>query len=309
MKQYISLGVKLTKVHRVLEFSQAAFLKPYIDLNTAKRIQAKNDWEKHFYKLMNNAVFGKTLENLRNRVDVKLAHTEKKLNKLVAKSFLKRFEILNENLIIFEFEKVKLLLKRPIYIGQAVLDISKTIMYNFHYNYIKRKFGDRVQLCFTDTDSFLYDIKSVDVYEEIAIDKDLFDFSNYPNTHKLFDLKNKKMLGKFKDECGGNVIQEFVGLRSKLYSYRVKDVDICKAKGIMRNTISKEITLNHYKNCLFRNSVVRCEMDAIRSSKHQLQIERINKIAISAMDDKGYLCNDIETHAFGHCKDGVNISS
>lgn len=171
LKQYISLGVKLTKIHRVLEFSQAAFLKPYIDLNTAKRIQAKNDWEKHFYKLMNNAVFGKTLENLRNRVDVKLAHTEKKLNKLVAKSFLKRFEILNENLIIFEFEKVTLLLKRPIYIGQAVLEISKTIMYNFHYNYIKRKFGDRVQLCFTDTDSFLYDIKSVDVYEEIALTK------------------------------------------------------------------------------------------------------------------------------------------
>lgn len=91
-------------------------------------------------------------------------------------------------MIIFEFEKDKLLLNRPIYIGQAVLDISKTIMYNFHYNYIKRKFGDRAQLCFTDTDSFLYDIKSVDVYEEIAIDKDLFDFSNYPNTHKLFDL-------------------------------------------------------------------------------------------------------------------------
>lgn len=151
---------------------------------------------------MNNAVFGKTLENLQNRVDVKLAHTEKKLKKLVAKSFLKRFEILNENLIIFEFEKVKLLLNRPIYIGQAVLDISKTIMYNFHYIYIKRKFGDRAQLCFTDTDSFLYDIKSVDVYvyKEIAIDKDLFDFSNYPNTHELLDLKNKKMLGKFKDD-------------------------------------------------------------------------------------------------------------
>lgn len=78
----------------------------------------------------------------------------------------------------------------------------------------------------------------------------------------------------------GNVIQEFVGLRSKWYSYRVKDADICKAKGIMRNTISKEITLNRYKNCLFRNSVVRCEIDAIRSSKHQLQIKRINKVAL-----------------------------
>lgn len=95
----------------------------------------------------------------------------------------------------------------------------------------------------------MYDIKSVDVYEEIAIDKDLFDFFNYPNTHELFDLKNQKMLGKLKDECGGNVIQEFVGLRSKLYSYHVKDADICKVKGIMRNTISKEITLDHYKNC------------------------------------------------------------
>ena len=150
---YIDLGLKVTKVHRVLEFNQSPWLKQYIDFNTEKRKNAKNAFEKDFFKLMNNSVFGKTMENIRKRVDVRLVTDEKKLLKLTSKPAYVSSKIFNENLVAVHKIKETLPLNRPAYVGMCILDLSKTLMYDFHYNYIKSKYGDKAKLLFTDTDS------------------------------------------------------------------------------------------------------------------------------------------------------------
>ena len=222
LQLYISLGLKLTKIHRVLEFNQSPWLKEYIDFNTEKRKNAKNDFEKDYFKLMNNAVYGKTMENLRKRVDVRLVTDEKKLLKLTSKPSYISNKIFNENLVAVHKIKERLTLNKPAYLGMCILDISKTLMYNYHYNYIKAKYGDKAKLLFTDTDSLMYEIETKDVYKDFWKDKDRFDNSHYPESSPFFDKTNKKVIGKFKDEAAGIPIIEFVGLRSKMYSY-IKD--------------------------------------------------------------------------------------
>ncbi|XP_033753110.1 uncharacterized protein LOC117336607 [Pecten maximus] len=192
LKQYLSLGMKLTKVHRVLTFEQAPWLKTYIDYNTEKRKQSRNNFEKDFYKLMNNSVFGKTMENLRKRMDVKLVNSEKKAMKLTCKPTFHEFRIFSEDLVGVHMLKQKLYLNRPIYVGFSILDISKTLMYDFHYNYIKRKFGSNARLLFTDTDSLAYTIQTDDFYQHMLEDSDLFDTSEFM---KLMAMRSMPLLG------------------------------------------------------------------------------------------------------------------
>ena len=192
LQLYIDLGLKVTKVHRVLEFNQSPWLKQYIDFNTEKRKNAKNDFEKDFSKLMNNSVFGKTMENIRKRVDVRLVTNEKKLLKLASKPTYVSSKIFNENLVAVHKIKETLTLNRPAYVGMCILDLSKTLMYDFHYNYIKNKYGDKSKLLFTDTDSLTCEIEAQDVYQDFWNDKDKFDNSDYPNNSPYFDKTNKK---------------------------------------------------------------------------------------------------------------------
>ena len=159
LKQYLQLGLILKKIHRILEFEQSPWMKPYIDLNTEKRKKAQDEFSKDFYKLMNNSVFGKTMENVRERVDIKLVQTKAELLKLTSKPTLKTITRFSDNLIACHMKRVRLKFDKPIYIGMAVLDISKTLMYDFHYNTIKHKYQDKAQLLFTDTDSLCYHIK------------------------------------------------------------------------------------------------------------------------------------------------------
>ena len=219
LQLYTDLGLKITKVHRVLEFNQSAWLKQYIDFNTEKRTNAKNAFEKDFFKLMNNSVFGKTMENIRKRVDVRLVTDEKKLLKMAAKPTYVSSKIFNENLVAVHKIKETLTLNRPAYVGMCILDLSKTLMYDFHYNYIKQKYGSKAKLLFTDTDSLTYEIEADDVYQDFWNDRDKFDNSDYPEDSQYFNSTNKKVIGKFKDEAAGIPITEFVGLRSKMYSY------------------------------------------------------------------------------------------
>src|SRR6218665_3978892 len=184
LKLFESLGLKVVKIHRGLVFAESTWLKKYIDLNTQLRTRATNDFEKDFFKLMNNSVFGKTMKAIENRADVRLFCDEKEATKLVAKPNYDRLTIFDENLIAVHMKRTKLFYNKPIYLGMCVLDLSKTFMYDFHYNYIKNKYEDRAKLLFTDTDSLASDLKTDDFYADIKDDiHDRFDTSEYPKDH------------------------------------------------------------------------------------------------------------------------------
>ena len=302
LQMYIDLGLKLKKIHRVLEFDQSPWLKQYIDFNTQKRSQAKNAFEKDFFKLMNNSVFGKTMEKNRKRVDVRLITDGKKLLKMSSKPTFVCSKIFNENLVAVHKIKEVLTLNRPAYVGMCILDLSKTLMYDFHYNYIKQKYGDKAKLLFTDTDSLTYEIQTEDVYQDFWNDKDRFDNSDYPESSPYFDKTNKKVIEKFKDEAAGIPITEFVGLRSKMYSYIKDNKKVGKtAKGIKKNIIKNNIKHEDYKNVLINNKQIHHTMKTIRSSKHQLGSYEINKVSLSCFDDKRYIANDgINSFSYGH---------
>ena len=302
LQLYIDLGLKLTKIHRVLEFDQSPWLKQYIDYNTEKRKNAKNDFEKDFFKLMNNSVFGKTMENIRKRVDVRLVTDEKKLLKLTSKPTYVSSKIFNENLVAVHKIKETLTLNRPAYVGMCILDLSKTLMYDFHYKYIKEKYGQKAKLLFTDTDSLTYEIEAKDVYKDFFKDKDKFDNSDYPEYSPFFYKENKKVIGKFKDEAAGIPIIEFIGLRSKMYSY-IKDNQKGgkTAKGIKKNVIKNNIMHDDYKETLFNNKQMYHKMKTIRSENHQLGSYELNKVSLSCFDDKRYIHNNgIDSYAYGH---------
>ena len=304
LQLYIDLGLKVSKVHRVLEFNQSPWLKQYIAFNTEKRKNAKNAFEKEFFKLMNNSVFGKTMENIRKRVDVRLVTDEKKLLKLTSKPTYVSCKIFNENLVAVHKIKETITLNRPAYVGMSILDLSKTLMYDFHYKYIKKNYGEKAMLLFTDTDSLTYEIEANDVYRDFWIDKDKFDNSDYPEGSLYFDKTNKKVIGKFKDEAAGVPICEFVGLRSKMYSY-IKDNEKGgkTAKGIKKNVIKNNITHENYRDTLFNNKQVHHKMKTIRSENHQLGSYEINKVSLSCFDDKRYIHDDgITSYAYGHFK-------
>ena len=305
LMQCLSLGMKLKKIHRGIKFIESAFLKPYIDKNTKLRTQAKNNFEKDFFKLMNNSVFGKTMENIRNRVNVKLVNTGEQFKKLTAKPNYESRKIFNENLVSVHMKNTSLTMDKPVYLGMSILDLSKTLMYDFHYKYIKPKYGNKAKLLFTDTDSFLYEIQTEDFYKDIAGDvRDRFDTSDYPEGHPsgIPTGINKKVLGMFKDETAGKVIKEFVGLRAKLYSYKMDEgKENKRCKGIKKAVVEKSIRHEDYKTCLTTGKEQLRRQNIIRSYEHEVYTEEINKIALSAADDKRYLLKDsYDTLAWGH---------
>ena len=164
LKLYLSLGLELKAIHRVLSFKQRAWMKPFIDFNTQKRAAATNSFEKDFFKLMVNAVYGKSLENVRKRIDFQLVSNEQRLQKIVSNPRLKRMIRYTDNLVGLALRNRTIFLSRPVYVGFTVLDVSKLIMYNFHYRYAVAKYGQRLTLLMTDTDSLLYSIQTDDLY-------------------------------------------------------------------------------------------------------------------------------------------------
>ena len=224
LKQALNHGLKLKKVHRIIEFSQEEWLKPYIDMNTELRKLAKNDFGKDFFKLMNNSVFGKTMENIRKHGDIKLVTTDKRRSKLVSEPNYHTINYNSEDSSIIEMNKTKVKMNKPIYLGLSILEISKILMYEFWYDYMKPKYGNNVKLCYMDTESFIMNIKTEDFYKDISNDvENRPDTSNYEVDRSLPTRKNKKVIGLMKDELGGKIIMEFITSRPKTYSYLTND--------------------------------------------------------------------------------------
>ena len=260
LKQALNHGLKFKKVHRVIKFQQKAWLKSYIDMNTKLRKEAKSEFEKDFFKLMNNSVFGKTMEKVREHRDIKLVTTEEKKSKVVSEPNYHTTKHFSKNLLAIEMKKTKVKMNKPVYLGMSILDISKTLMYEFWYDYIKPKYGDRAKLCYTDTDSFVIYIKTEDFYEDIANDvKRWFDTSNYNENDKrpLPMGMNKKVIGLFKDELGGKIMKEFRALSAKAYSYLMDDDrENKKVKGIKKCVMKRRLMPENYKDSLFNNKTI-----------------------------------------------------
>ena len=250
LKQVLDHGLVLEKIYRVIELKQSAWMKEYIDFNTKLRTAAKNDFETDFYKLMNNSVFGKAMENIRKHRNIKLVNNEEEYLRNVMKPNIKSGMLLGSDLMGCEMGKVKVVMNKPVYLGQAILDLSKTIMYEFHYDYMKRKYDDnKLTLCYMDTDSLIYNIETDDFYKDTADDvESRFDTSGYVPDQPLPIGLNKKVIGLMKDELGGEIMKEFVTLRPKMYSYKVGNSESKKCKGIKKCVVKKTISFNDYKN-------------------------------------------------------------
>ena len=259
LNQALQHGFRLARIHRAIEFNQSPWLKTYIDFNTQLRTAATNDFEKDFFKLMNNSVFGKMMEDIRKHRNIGLVTTEEKYLCTVMKPNFKSGVLFVENLMGCEMGKSKVVMNKPVYLGQAILDLSKIVMYEFHYDYMVPKYSlEKLKLCYMDTDSLVYDIKTENFYEDIANDvEERFDTSGYSKTdfRPLPIGLNKKVIGLMKYKLEDKIMTEFVALRPKLYSYKKLDcLEDKKCKGIKKCVVKKTLTFEDYKTCLFSDS-------------------------------------------------------
>ena len=302
LKFYFEHGLKLKKVQRVISFNQADFLKPYIDFNTEKRKNAKTEFEKDLFKLLNNAVYGKTLENVRNHNDFRLINTPERFQKLVNKPSYKHRHIINEDLVVVELEKAMVELDKPIYMGLSILDYSKIHMYSFYYDVLKPKNNDKIKLAYTDTDSFIIHVETDDIYTDFKLINQHMDFSDYPKNHECYNASNKKVLGKMKDELNGKIMTHFIGLKPKSYCYKVygEDEEHKRSKGIVKHKVANELNYNKYEETLNGDLKDKVEFGTIRSKNHQIYSINQVKFSLSNFCNKRYFYNAIESLPYGH---------
>ena len=316
LKTYVKYGLKITKIHRGITFKESTWMKSYIDKNTKLRMQSKNKFESDFFKLMNNSVFGKTIENIRKRTDIKLVTTQEQAEKYIYKPNYVGRTTFSDDLVAIHMGKTEILMDKPVYLGASILDISKTLMYDFHYGYIKPKYGEKAKLLFTDTDSLMYEIETEDFYKDISPDvHEWFDTSDYPKEHAsgIETGVNKKVIGMFKDEAAGKIITKFVGLRAKNYAFILDGEEHKKCKGIKKCVTKNSITFKDYETCLFTNVKQLRKMNVFRIRGHDVYSEQVNKIALSANDDKRIILEDgVNTRPHGYFKTllgGSSVSS
>ena len=325
LQLYLDLGMKIKEMKQVISFKQSKWLKPYIDFNTNQRAKAKKQGKKfevNFYKLMNNAVYGKFIENLTGRNGYELrTDNDEKVQKIINNPRLTNFSIIAERdenfpgLIGFEKKKrIETVINRPIAVGAAILDYSKYLMYDFYYNVMKKKYNDKVKLLYTDTDSLIMNIETEDIYQDMKTMREHFDFSEYPDKHIIFEnmsndcikeMKNENcaVIGKFKDEVKGAYIKELIALKPKMYSLLIdkegKEEHKSRAKGVPKQTKDK-IKHEQYKDTLLNNSITKAKFNTIKSDKHIIKTIELEKITLTSLDDKRYYINANESRAHGH---------
>jgi hypothetical protein len=311
LQTYIKLGVEVTSVKKVIQFKQGCWLKPYIEKNTEKRkLYPKGSFFDMYFKRMNNAVFGKFLEDVRNQLEARLYTKLPDLNKM---SYYSRHVQFDEDMVGIFFEKKKVLLNKPIIVGQTILDISKMYMYDFFYN-MKERYND-MTLLMSDTDSLLLDLPEeflTDVVEDQQLHRK-FDFSEYPNNHPVFkhvkdvDKYKKDTMytpGLMKDETKGVEILEFVGLSAKVYSYKLENNTFKKAaKGIKKSTFNDaQMRHERYKEILFSKETDMIKFESMKTKKHVVYWETVCKKGLSAFDNKFYYIDGTTSLPYGHYK-------
>ena len=314
LKQAMNHGIEFEKVHKVITFRQGAWLKPHIDLNTELRIKSANDFEKDFYKLCINSAFGKTMENVRKHRDIKLVTNDQKRGILASEPNYHSTEYVSDDLLIMEMKKREVYMNKPIYLGQAILDLSKMLMYEFWYDYLKPKYAKNIKLCYTNTDSFIFLVKTNDFYKDISDDiEKWFDTSAYSKDIDRPLLKgiNKKVIGKFKDELAGQIISELCILRAECSSFKLdNDNEEIKAKGIKECVIKHQLTFDNYVDALFNDNKINRSQYVFRSYCHQVYTEKVTKIALSGNNDQRIQTTDkITTYPYGYFDKDNNNST
>ena len=312
LKFYLEMGLTLDKVHRVIKYKQKAWLKEYIDFNSQQRALSRNDFDKAFYKLKNNALFGKTMEDVRKRLNYKLVTDEDKFVKLARSPFFYDRDIITEDIVGVHMLRKKVTLDKPIFVGQAVLDYSKLEMYQLYYKNLPQcPLIKKLELVGGDTDSFFLTIATdinvslSDVFHSLS---NYIDTSNYPPSHPLYSIKNKAKLGCFKDETAGEMLEEMILLRPKMYSmkYRDSDTAIKRAKGISKHIV-KKMKHDTFREAFENQKTTRVQMTILRSTQHTIQTTTFNKRALSAWEDKRIWLNENESLPHGHVDSPVPL--
>ena len=326
--RYIALkGVVVKRIHRVLRFKQRSFLKNYVQINSRLRRMTHDKFTKNQCKAMNNKLFGKTMEDSRKYTEIKLINNNRSLKRYLSKPHFKRSAIFSENLAAVQMKKTKVLLCRPIYVGFAILELAKLHMYKMHYDTIsplldctlcytgKKTFflssNDANIFFFSDTDSLLYEVRHLNPYTVIRDNLKHFDTSNYcEGNMRDMPQVNESVVLKLKDEVGGKIIKEFVGLRAKLYGYKLMDdVEVKKSKGVKSVVVERKITHDDYKKCLMNKVVQKQTQCTIRSKNHDLFTVAQEKITICPYDDKRMDIDNFCTVPFGYlqCNNNNNM--
>lgn len=306
---YLRQGLVLTKIHKVLSFTQRCWMKDFIRFNTQKRREAVSAFDQDLYKTAVNSLYGKSLESKKNRIDFRLVTEREKFLKLSSKPTFKSFHIINRGIVGVEMKQPKVELTQVLYTGTTILDLSKIHLYKFHYDYMLPMYGNDLTVCMTDTDSLLYQIerrKNQCPYDDIIRNSRYFDTSNYPPEDNGYSLRNKRKMGCLKDEGKGRFSPYiyFCGLQSKVYTLeQQKQQDTKKGKGIKRSVL-KTISSEDYENTLHQRVPVKRHLyQAIRSIKNQMYTVEGEKRGLSAFDDKSYILEDgVSCLPYGHYK-------
>ena len=253
---------------------------------------------------MNNSVFGKIMENLRNRVDIKIVSSNEanKIRKLVASPLYTRHVMFSNDLVGIDMHKSKLILNKPVYTGMTILDNSKILMYDFFYNELKKQYGPRCELLYTDTDSLLLEIKTEDVYKDIESNKNLYDTSDYPKEHPLYSDANKKGLRQNERRmCGNPNSREYLSETENVLDLKADEKNIKKAKGVKTSVVKKQTMHEQYKETLFGSKQLWHGMNILRSEGHEIYGMHVNKISLSPFHSKRWIADDgIHTNAYGY---------
>ena len=294
----------LKKIHRAISFTQGRVFEKFVNVNNTMRKESTSNADKDLFKFFANSVYGKTLQNFRDYRQIRLVSNDKQAKRLLAKPNMARFQKISDNLSMIELTNTTAHYRQITQVAFTILELSKLHMVEFIYDFIKPQYGDRANVLLSDTDSALLVVNTPDIYRDMSINLNAYDTSDFDINHICYSEKNKKALGLFKDEFPRHVISEYVGLSSKIYSLSLNDnTTKRKCKGVKRSYVKEKLKHEVYKQVLLNETIVNSEFHAIRSFNHTLKTVKINKVALTPLDEKFFIRRgEFINIPFGHYK-------